>query len=187
MVTAFAVAYGVCQIVVGRPGDARGKLLMVLGSLWAGIATILCAAMPSLPPSSSSFPRWRGRCGSDTAGDCLDRRCRALREPRCWHAASPSDPWLRLWSGGRGRFGQLIGWRATLLLLGVLHLYAGLLLLRQLRRLGAGTTLSGKPRWQEAARGLSADARALGAGRAYQRLYRRHGDVRGAGLRGGRS
>jgi MFS transporter, YNFM family, putative membrane transport protein len=58
MVTAFAVAYGVCQIVVGPLGDARGKLLMVvLGSLWAGIATIVCAAMPSLAPSSS-FAFW---------------------------------------------------------------------------------------------------------------------------------
>src|SRR5215510_6412475 len=51
MVTAFAVAYGLCQIVVGPLGDARGKLRMVvLGSIWAGVATIIGAAMPSLAP-----------------------------------------------------------------------------------------------------------------------------------------
>jgi MFS transporter, YNFM family, putative membrane transport protein len=72
MVTAFAVAYGVCQIVVGPLGDARGKLLMVvLGSLWAGTASIVCAAMPSLAPLVLSLSgRGRGR-GGDTAGDRL--------------------------------------------------------------------------------------------------------------------
>ena len=51
VVTAFALAYGLCQIFVGPLGDAQGKLrLVVLGSLWAGISTLLCAAMPTLAP-----------------------------------------------------------------------------------------------------------------------------------------
>jgi MFS family permease len=51
VVMAFALAYGVFQIVVGPLGDARGKLkLVVLGSLWAGVATVCSAAMPSLGP-----------------------------------------------------------------------------------------------------------------------------------------
>jgi MFS family permease len=51
IVTAFAIAYGIFQIVVGPVGDARGKLpTVVIGSLWAGIATILCAAVTGLAP-----------------------------------------------------------------------------------------------------------------------------------------
>jgi len=82
MVTAFAVAYGVCQIVVGPLGNARGKLLMVvLGSLWAGIATIVCAAMPSLAP----LVLFRFLAGAGAAAviplDRLDRRRGSLRAP----------------------------------------------------------------------------------------------------------
>src|SRR5258708_40237220 len=48
MVTAFALAYGVFQVVVGPLGDARGKLLMVvLGSLWAGVGSVISASMPT--------------------------------------------------------------------------------------------------------------------------------------------
>jgi predicted MFS family arabinose efflux permease len=50
-----------------------------------------------------------------------------------------------------GFFGELIGWRATLLMLGVLHIGAGLLLLKERRRLSIGVTLPGKPRWANAA------------------------------------
>ena len=50
VVTTFAVAYGVSQVVVGPLGDARGKLLMVvLGSLWAGFATVLSPPCPLGP------------------------------------------------------------------------------------------------------------------------------------------
>ena len=49
MVTAFAIAYGVSQLAVGPIGDARGKLpMVVLGSVLTGLATMLCAAMPTL-------------------------------------------------------------------------------------------------------------------------------------------
>ena len=54
-----------------------------------------------------------------------------------------------------GLFGELIGWRATLLMLGVLHIGAGLLLFRERRWLGAGAKVSGQPRWIEAARAAS--------------------------------
>src|SRR5436190_20528088 len=50
-VTAFALAYGVFQVLVGPLSDARGRLnMVVLGSLWAGIATVISAGMQTLEP-----------------------------------------------------------------------------------------------------------------------------------------
>jgi MFS transporter, YNFM family, putative membrane transport protein len=155
MVTAFAVAYGVCQIVVGPLGDARGKLRMVvLGSLWAGVATIMCAAMPSLMP----LVLFRFLAGAGAAaiiplaiawiGDVVayERRQAVL-------AQYISGQILGIVFGQAvgGALGELIGWRATLFLLGVLHLCAGLLLLMERRRLGVGVTLPSRPRWRRAA------------------------------------
>ena len=155
MVTAFAVAYGVCQIVVGPLGDARGKLLMVvLGSLWAGIATIVCAAMPSLAP----LVLFRFLAGAGAAaviplaiawiGDVV-----AYEHRQALLARYISGQILGIVFGqaAGGFFGELIGWRATLLMLGVLHIGAGLLLLKERRRLSIGVTLPGKPRWADAA------------------------------------
>jgi MFS transporter, YNFM family, putative membrane transport protein len=155
MVTAFAVAYGVCQIVVGPLGDARGKLLMVvLGSLWAGIATIVCAAMPSLAP----LVLFRFLAGAGAAaviplaiawiGDVV-----AYERRQALLARYISGQILGIVFGqaAGGFFGELIGWRATLLMLGVLHIGAGLLLLKERRRLSIGVTLPGKPRWADAA------------------------------------
>jgi YNFM family putative membrane transporter len=156
MVTAFAVAYGVCQVIVGPLGDARGKLLLVvLGSLWAGIATLLCAVMPSLAPLV--LFRFLGGAGAAAViplaiawiGDVVpyERRQAVL-------ARYISGQILGIVFGqaAGGLFGELIGWRATLLLLGVLHIGAGLLLLREQRWLGTDVTLSSQPRWIEAAR-----------------------------------
>src|SRR5262245_24228645 len=82
MVTAFAVAYGVCQIIVGPLGDAHGKLLgVVLGSLWAGLATLLVSHAIPGAARTLSFPRRRGGRSRHPAGDRLDRRCCALRAP----------------------------------------------------------------------------------------------------------
>jgi MFS transporter, YNFM family, putative membrane transport protein len=66
-----------------------------------------------------------------------------------------------------GFFGELIGWRATLLMLGVLHIGAGLLLLKKLaaaqhRRQFAGQTALGR----RGIRDLPRPAPTLGAGRA---------------------
>ena len=67
-VTAFALSYGLFQVLVGPLSDARGRLnMVVLGSVWAGIATIVSATMP--------------RC-------CLWRQCASLPGS----AAPPSSP-----------------------------------------------------------------------------------------------
>src|SRR5260221_9711789 len=61
-VTAFALAYGVFQVAVGPLSDARGRLnMIVFGSLWAGVATVIAAAVPApAPPAVRRFPRGRG-------------------------------------------------------------------------------------------------------------------------------
>jgi hypothetical protein len=107
---------GFYEIVVGPLGDAGGKLLMVVpGSLWAGIATILRAAVPSrfLGGAAAAALIPLAIAWIDAVVPCANKRC--------WRPAA----WHRLWSGGRGLFGELIGRRATLLLPGVLHLCAG--------------------------------------------------------------
>ncbi|HEU0058709.1 MAG TPA: MFS transporter [Hyphomicrobiaceae bacterium] len=155
MVTAFAVAYGVCQIVVGPLGDARGKLLMVaLGSLWAGMATIVCAAMPALAP----LVLFRFLAGAGAAaviplaiawiGDVV-----AYERRQALLARYISGQILGIVFGqaAGGIFGELIGWRATLLMLGIGHLGAGLLILKERWQLSIGVTLPRKPRWAQAA------------------------------------
>jgi len=159
MVTAFAVAYGVCQIIVGPLGDAHGKLLgVVLGSLWAGIATLLCAVMPSLVPLV--LFRFLGGAGAAAVillaiawiGDVVPYERRQALLARY---ISGQILGIVFGQAAGGLFGELIGWRATLLMLGVLHIGAGLLLFRERRWLGAGAKVSGQPRWIEAARAAS--------------------------------
>src|SRR5215510_2643967 len=155
MVTAFAVAYGVCQIIVGPLGDAHGKLLgVVLGSLWAGIATLLCAVMPSLVPLV--LFRFLGGAGAAAVillaiawiGDVVPYERRQALLARY---ISGQILGIVFGQAAGGLFGALIGWRATLLMLGVLHIGAGLLLLKERRRLRMGVPLPSKPRWAHAA------------------------------------
>jgi predicted MFS family arabinose efflux permease len=155
MVMGFAVAYGVCQIIVGPLGDARGKLgMVVLGSIWAGAATIVGAAMPSLGP----LVLFRFLAGAGAAaviplaiawiGDVVayERRQAVL-------ARYISGQILGIVFGqaAGGAFGELIGWRATLLVLGFLHICAGLMLFKEQRRLSPGVPVAMAPRWKEAA------------------------------------
>ena len=155
VVTAFALAYGVSQVVVGPLADARGKLnVVVLGSLWAGIATIVSAAMPTLEPLM--LVRFLAGAGAAAVmpvalawiGDVVayDRRQAVL-------ARFLSGQILGIVFGqaAGGLLGDLIGWRATMAMLGLIHLAAGLLLLRETRRLKTGTSPPGRMRWREAA------------------------------------
>jgi YNFM family putative membrane transporter len=96
VVMSFALAYGVFQILVGPLGDARGKLaLVVLGSLWAGAATILSAAMPSLGPLA--LVRFLAGAGAAAVipvaiawiGDVVP----TSGASRCWHGFFPGRSW----------------------------------------------------------------------------------------------
>jgi predicted MFS family arabinose efflux permease len=155
MVMAFSLAYGVCQVVVGPLGDARGKLrLVVIGCLWAGMGTIVSAAMPSLGPLT--VLRFLAGAGAAAVipvaiawiGDVVpyERRQTVL-------ARYISGQILGIVFGqaAGGALGELIGWRATLGVLGLVHIAAGLLLVGEMRRLGVAPAASGRIRWGGAA------------------------------------
>lgn len=155
IVTAFALAYGVFQIVVGPLADARGKLpMVVLGSLWAGLATLLCAAMPGLEPLV--VLRFLAGAGGAAIiplavawlGDVIpyERRQAIL-------ARFASGQILGIVFGQAigGVLGELIGWRGTMLVLGIAHITAGLLLATETRRTGIATTVPVQADWRGAA------------------------------------
>ena len=154
-VMAFALAYGVLQIVLGPLGDARGKLRVVmLGSLWAAAMTIVAAAMPTLPPLVVA--RFLAGAGAAAIipiaiawiGDVVpyERRQTVL-------ARYISGQILGIVFGqaAGGFMGDLIGWRATLVVLGLAHAAAGMLLLGEMRRLQVTAQPAGRIRWGEAA------------------------------------
>ena len=155
VVMAFALAYGVCQVVVGPLGDARGKLkLVVMGSLWAGIGSMVSAGMWSLVPLA--VMRFLAGAGAAAVipvaiawiGDVVpyERRQTVL-------ARYISGQILGIVFGqaAGGALGELIGWRATLSVLGLMHILAGLLLLGEMRRLGIVPPASTRVRWGGAA------------------------------------
>ncbi len=154
VVMAFALAYGVFQIVVGPLGDARGKLkLVVLGSLWAGVATICSAAMPSLGPLV--LVRFLGGAGAAAVipvaiawiGDVVPYE---RRQPVLARFLSGQILGIVFGQAAGGLLGDLIGWRATLVALGLVHVVAGLLLLGEMRRLKVGLPVATQLRWREA-------------------------------------
>jgi predicted MFS family arabinose efflux permease len=151
VVMAFALAYGLCQVVVGPLSDARGKLrLVVLGSLWAGVGTMASATMPSLGPLA--LVRFLAGAGAAAVipvaiawiGDVVpyERRQTVL-------ARYISGQILGIVFGqaAGGALGEQIGWRATLGALGLVHVAAGLLLLGEMRRLAIAPPASARVRW----------------------------------------
>jgi MFS family permease len=155
MVTAFAIAYGLCQVAVGPLGDARGKLLIIaLGSVWAGIATVLCAAMPSLGPLV--LFRFLGGAGAAAViplalawiGDVVPYE---RRQPVLARFLAGQILGIVYGQAAGGLLGELIGWRATLVVLGMIHIGAGLLLFDARRRLTVGVPVPVAARWGQAA------------------------------------
>src|SRR5581483_6072198 len=155
-VTAFALAYGVLQIVDGHLSDSRGKLgIVVLGSIWAGIATIGSTTMPSLEPLV--VLRFLAGAGAAAVipvaiawiGDVVPYH---LRQAVLARYISGQILGIVFGQAAGGLLGELIGWRATLAVLGVLHIAAGLLLLGEARRLGSGRPMpSASGRWRRSA------------------------------------
>ena len=138
--TAFALAYGVFQVVVGPLGDARGKLSMVvLGSpLGRHRHRDLGAAMPTLGPLV--VMRFLAGAGGAAVipvaiawiGDVVPYE---RRQPVLARYISGQILGIVFGQAAGGLLGDLIGWRATLVMLGIVHIAAGLLLLGEMRRL----------------------------------------------------
>jgi len=154
VVTAFAIAYGLAQVAVGPIGDARGKLpMVVLGCIWAGLATMLCAVMPTLGPLMSM--RFVAGAGAAAViplamawiGDVIPYE---RRQPILARFLSGQILGVVFGQAAGGLLGDLMGWRAAMLLLGVCHVAAGVLLFVDLRNGPHLHITSGRTRWGDA-------------------------------------
>ena len=155
MVTAFALAYGVFQVVVGPLSDARGRLnMVVLGSLWAGIGSVISASMPTLGPLVVA--RFLAGAGAAAVipvaiawiGDVVPYE---RRQPVLARYISGQILGIVFGQAAGGLLGELIGWRATLVMLGMVHIAAGLLMLGEMRRLKVAEPVPGRARWRQSA------------------------------------
>jgi YNFM family putative membrane transporter len=154
VVTAFAIAYGLAQVAVGPIGDARGKLpMVVLGCIWAGLATMLCAVMPTL--GSLTFARFLAGAGAAAViplaiawiGDVIPYE---RRQPILARYLSGQILGIVFGQAAGGLLGDLIGWRGAMLLLGAAHVIAGILLIIDLRSGPYLRVTSGRTRWGDA-------------------------------------
>jgi predicted MFS family arabinose efflux permease len=154
-VTAFALSYGLFQIVVGPLGDAYGKLRwVVVGCLWAGAATLACALVPSL--ASLVLLRFLAGVGGAAIiplaiawlGDVIAYE---RRQPILARFASGQILGVVFGQAAGGLLGEVVGWRGAMVLVGVAHLCAGALLAAETRQLTVGVPASGGARWREAA------------------------------------
>jgi YNFM family putative membrane transporter len=154
-VTAFALSYGVFQVAVGPLSDARGRLnMVVLGSLWAGIGSVISASMPTLGPLVVA--RFLAGAGAAAVipvaiawiGDVVPYE---RRQPVLARYVSGQILGIVFGQAAGGLLGELIGWRATLAILGIVHVVAGLLLLGEMRRLKVPVPAPGRARWRHSA------------------------------------
>jgi YNFM family putative membrane transporter len=138
-ITAFALAYGLFQIVVGTLGDASGKLrIIVIGGIWAGLATLLSALMPSLVPHiMARFLAGVGAAamiplGLAWLGDVIPYQDRQTVLARF---ASGTILGVVFGQAIGGILGEFVGWRGVLILVGVAHVLAAALLASEMKRL----------------------------------------------------
>ena len=182
-VTAFALAYGVFQVAVGPLSDARGRLNW---SCWApsgpALPRVVSASMPTLGPLV--LLRFLAGAGAAAVipvaiawiGDVVPYE---RRQPVLARYVSGQILGIVFGQAAGGLLGELIGWRATLVVLGIVHMVAGLLLLGEMRRLKTGMPAPGRARWRHsAASAYSVLQDPLGAHGSDQRVHRRPGHVR---------
>ncbi|MFP5443413.1 MAG: MFS transporter, partial [Betaproteobacteria bacterium] len=140
-IAAFAVAYGVLQLVYGPLGDRVGKVRVIIG------ATAACAvfsAMTALAPSFSLLVVARAAMGAAAAGIiplsmawigdevAYEQRQETLARLM---VATVTGMMAGQWFGGFAT--ETLGWRAALGVLAVLFFTAATLLLRHARASGA--------------------------------------------------
>ena len=155
VVTAFAVSYGLAQIVVGPLGDARGKIFMVAaGSLFAGLWTGLCALMPSLLPLVVC--RFLAGAGAAAViplaiawvGDVVPYD---KRQPVLARFLSGQIMGIVFGQAVGGILGDFAGWRVTMVAVGVVHLATAFMLIAEMRRSRVGMVEVGAARWRQSA------------------------------------
>lgn len=150
IVAAFAISYGLLQAVYGPLADRVGKVrLVAAGSILAGLATALCAVAASLGMLSLG----RFVAGAMAAaviplaiawiGDAVPF---AERQPVMARFLSGQMMGLVFGQAAGGFIGDHFGWRGAYLMLGLVHVAAGLALLVELRRGGPAATIGGPSR-----------------------------------------
>ncbi|WP_255484900.1 MFS transporter [Acidovorax sp. JMULE5] len=145
VIAAFAVAYGVLQLVYGPLGDRVGKVRVIIG------ATAACAvfsAMTALAPSFNVLVVARAAMGAAAAGIiplsmawigdevAYEQRQETLARLM---VATVTGMMAGQWFGGFAT--ETLGWRAALGVLAVLFFTAATLLLRHARASGALRTV----------------------------------------------
>jgi MFS transporter, YNFM family, putative membrane transport protein len=154
-VTSFALAYGVFQVVVGPLSDVRGRLnIIVWGSIWAGVGSMIASSMPTLGPLV--VVRFLAGAGAAAVipvaiAWIADVVPYERRQPVLARYVSGQILGIVFGQAVGGIVGELIGWRATLVMLGIVHVVAGLLLLGEMRRLKISAPVSGRTRWRQSA------------------------------------
>ena len=136
-VTAFALAYGLFQIVIGTLGDASGKLrIIVFGGIWAGIATLISAVMPSLVPHIlARFLAGIGAAAMIPLGIAWIADVIPYQDRQTVLARFASGTILGVVFGQAigGIVGEIVGWRSTLVLIGLAHILSAVAIAESLR------------------------------------------------------
>lgn len=146
VVSAFAVAYGVLQLIYGPLGDRFGKLRVIF------LAVLACAvfsALTSMAPNLSMLVVMRAFMGAAAAGIiplCMawigdhvayDRRQETLAKMM---SATVSGMMVGLWFGGFAA--EHLGWRMAFAVVSVLFASAAFVLWRKLRSMSAQAVAS---------------------------------------------
>jgi predicted MFS family arabinose efflux permease len=137
IVTLFAVAYGLTQLLFGPLGDRYGKYRVVaLAAIAAGVATAISAAMPTLGTLAAARFVTGGLAAAAIPlafawiGDAVPFE---QRQPVLARFLSAQLSAIVLAQAAGGMIGDLFGWRIAFVLVGVVHGLAGLLMLIELR------------------------------------------------------
>lgn len=137
IITAFAVGYGMTQLLFGPVGDRYGKYLVVaLTAIAAGFATSMSAAMPSL--DALMFARFVAGGFAAAAiplsfawiGDAVPFDSRQGVLARFLSAQMMG---IILGQAAGGTLGDLFGWRSVFWIIGALHVVAGVAMLIELK------------------------------------------------------
>ena len=138
VVTAFAMAYGVCQLLWGPLGDRFGKFRLVTLVMLLSVATVGCAALTETMHGLALARLVAGATAAAVIPLSMafigDHVPYATRQPILARFLSGQILGLVFGQVFAGIFADFVGWRGVFVLLAGLYLIVGLLLLRDLLR-----------------------------------------------------
>lgn len=136
VVTAFAMAYGLCQLLWGPLGDRIGKFRLVTVVMLLSVVTVGCAAMTETMRGLAAARLVAGATAAAIIPLSMafigDHVPYALRQPILARFLSGQILGLVFGQVFAGVFADYVGWRGVFVLLAGLYLVVGGLLLRDL-------------------------------------------------------